>query len=306
MQMKTKGFNAFTRATIHMMQVFRCLIVPALMLSFLFPVAGAVASQKEIQFYDSLQQRLIADGFDAERIRRLYRNQGVSFEARGVAAYFQHSEERLDYDQFTKRALIVQAREYMQRNAETMARAEKRLGVDPRVITAIILVETRLGTFLGNRRIINTLSTMASLTEAPAREHLWEQIPSDRRFSRIDYDRKADQKSSWAYRELKAFLTYSELHGVDAPSVVGSYAGALGIAQFMPSSILAFGMDGDGDGRIDLFNDADAIFSIGNYLKNFGWKPGINRKQAYNAVFQYNRSKYYVNTVLKIVDLLEG
>ena len=288
-----------------MIKVLRRLIV-LVILSFIFPVTGSSAFQPDSQFYDSLQQRLIADGFDAERVKRLYRNQAVCFEAHGVTAYFQHNESRLDYDQFTKRAHILQAKEYMRRHAEILSRAEKRLGVDPRVITAIILVETRLGTFLGNRRIINTLSTMASLTEAPAREYLWEQIPSERRFSRTDYDRKADQKSSWAYRELKAFLAYSELHEVDAPSVIGSYAGALGIAQFMPSSIMAFGMDGDGDGRIDLFNDADAIFSIANYLKNFGWKPGINREQAYKAVFQYNRSKYYVNTVLKIVDLLEG
>jgi membrane-bound lytic murein transglycosylase B len=279
----------------------------AVILFFFFPVAASFATQQESRvFYDSLQQRLVADGFDAERIQRLYRHQDVIFEAAGVSAYFQHNEATLNYDQFFKRTHIQQAREYMRRNAEALAGAEKKYGVDPRVITAIILVETRCGSFLGNRRIVNTLSTMASLTEAPAREHLWDQIPQERRFTRTDYDRKADQKSSWAYRELKAFLTYAELHDVDAPAVVGSYAGAAGIPQFMPSNILAYGRDGDGDGRIDLFNDADAIYSVANYLKNFGWKPGLNRKQAYKAVFQYNRSKYYVNTILKIVDLLGG
>jgi membrane-bound lytic murein transglycosylase B len=147
---------------------------------------------------------------------------------------------------------------------------------------------------------------MASLTETQPREYIWEQLPVDRRFSRTDYDRKADQKAVWAYKELKAFLTYTDLHQIDAPTVIGSYAGALGIAQFMPSNILAYGQDGDGDGRIDLFIDADAIFSIASYLKNYGWKPGINREQAYKAVYHYNHSSYYVNTVLKIVDLLEG
>jgi membrane-bound lytic murein transglycosylase B len=290
-----------------MMQVIRRLVSSAVILFFLLPIAGSYATQQESQaFYDTLQQRLIEDGFNAERIRRLYRHEAVAFEAVGVTAYFQHNEATLNYDQFSKRAAIQQAREYMRRHAEVLTRAEKRYGVDPRVITAIMLVETRLGSFLGSRPIINTLSTMAALTDAPAREHLWEQIPTERRFARTDYDRKADQKSTWAYRELKAFLTYADLYDIDAPAVVGSYAGAVGIPQFMPSNILAYGSDGDGDGRIDLFNDADAIYSIANYLKNYGWKPGLNRKQAYKVIFQYNRSKHYVNTILKIADLLEG
>jgi membrane-bound lytic murein transglycosylase B len=89
-------------------------------------------------------------------------------------------------------------------------------------------------------------------------------------------------------------------------TVRGSYAGALGLAQFMPSNILAYGKDGNGDGRIDLFDHADAIFSIASYLKHYGWKPGIDDKKAYSVVYRYNHSKYYVNTILKIRNLLEG
>jgi membrane-bound lytic murein transglycosylase B len=159
---------------------------------------------------------------------------------------------------------------------------------------------------VGTHSIINTLSTMASLTEARPREHLWDKLPKARRYERSKYDQKADKKSAWAYRELKAFLTYTSQHQIDPISVKGSYAGALGIAQFMPSSILAYGQDGNGDGRIDLFQDADAIASIASYLKHFGWKPGIDNKKAYKVVYHYNLSKYYVNTVLKIAKLLEG
>jgi membrane-bound lytic murein transglycosylase B len=93
---------------------------------------------------------------------------------------------------------------------------------------------------------------------------------------------------------------------MDPVSIKGSYAGAMGIAQFMPSNILAYGEDGNGDSRIDLFEDADAIFSIASYLKNYGWKPGIDREKAYKVVYHYNHSKYYVNTILEIRELLEG
>jgi membrane-bound lytic murein transglycosylase B len=84
----------------------------------------------------------------------------------------------------------------------------------------------------------------------------------------------------------------------------GSYAGALGIAQFMPTSIQAYARDGDADNRIDLYTHEDAIFSVANYLKNSGWKPGIGREKAEKVIFQYNRSRYYVDTIWKIRESL--
>jgi membrane-bound lytic murein transglycosylase B len=266
--------------------------------------AAAPAEKAPAELFETLQKRLVADGFDAQRIQQIYQHEEVFFEVRGVTAYFQHNEATLDYDKLTNASYIRDAQAYMQAHAEALKRAEEKFGVDPRVITAIILVETKFGKYLGKRSILNTLSTMAALTEPQPREYLWEQLPTERRFTRIEYDRKADAKADWAYKELKAFLTYTSLHGIDPPSVVGSYAGALGIAQFMPSNILAYGQDGNGDGRINLFEDADAIFSIAGYLRNYGWKPGIDREEKGKAVFAYNHSKYYVNAVLKIVDLL--
>jgi membrane-bound lytic murein transglycosylase B len=257
-------------------------------------------------YFDELQKRLIADGFSAERVSQIYQSDGVFFEARGVSAYFLHNEATLNYKKMTKPSWIREARAYMKEHQGSLAAAEKQFGVDPNVITAIILVETKFGRYLGNRSILNTLSTMAALTEPKPREYLWGQLPEKRRYERTKYDKKADQKSGWAYRELKAFLTYTQQHGIDPVSVVGSYAGALGIAQFMPSNILAYGKDGNGDGRIDLFEDADAILSIASYLKHYGWKPGLDRNQAYKVVYHYNHSKYYVNTILEIADLLKG
>ncbi len=268
--------------------------------------APARAQVTPPDLFKSLQKRLIADGFDPQRIEQIYQHDDVYFETQGVAAYFQHNEATLDYDKFTSAGYIRDAQAYMQTHADALKRAEQKFGVDPRAITAIILVETKFGRYLGKSSILNTLSTMAALSEARPREFLWERLPAERRFTRLEYDRKADAKADWAYKELKAFLTYTSLHGIDPPSVVGSYAGALGIAQFMPSNILAFGQDGNGDGRINLFEDADAIFSIASYLQNYGWKPGIGRGQAGKVIYHYNHSRYYVEAVLKIMDLLKG
>ncbi len=257
-------------------------------------------------FFNTLQKRLVDDGFNAQRIKQLFQKDEVFFETKGVSLYFLHNEATLNYNRIAKPAWIREGKVYMQKHAQTLTQAQKQYGVSPSVITAIIQVETRFGRILGTRSIINVLSTMSVLTEPEPREYLWKNLPQKRRYARNRYDQKADRKSDWAYRELKAFLTYTEQHKIDTASVMGSYAGALGIAQFMPSSILAYAKDGNGDGRIDLFDDADAIFSIANYLKHYGWKPGIDRKKAYKVVYHYNHSKYYVNTVLKIADLLEG
>ena len=266
----------------------------------------ATAKDDPKELFNALQHRLVADGFDSQRIKNLYANNDVFFETKGVGQYFMHNEATLNYKKMTNSLWIDQGRIYMQEQREALQKAHKEFGVDPRVITAIILVETKFGRFMGNRSIISILSTMATLTDAGPREYLWRQLPEDRRLERDLYEKKADQKAEWAYKELKAFLTYTEQHQMDAVSIKGSYAGALGIAQFMPSNILAYGRDGNGDGRIDLFDDADAIFSIASYLKHYGWKPGLSRQQAYKVVYHYNHSKYYVNTILEITDLLEG
>jgi membrane-bound lytic murein transglycosylase B len=266
----------------------------------------AIADSQGKAYFTALEKRLVADGFDPERIKDVYQSDDVFFESKGVSLYFLHNEATLDYKKMTKHSWIQEGRVYMRQQDKALQKALKEYGVDPNVITAIILVETKFGRYVGNQSIISILSTMATLRDRGPREYLWRQLPKDRRLERSLFERKADQKADWAYRELKALLTYTDQHQIDVLSLKGSYAGAVGLAQFMPSNILAYGQDGNGDGRIDLFNDADAIISIASYLKHYGWKPGLQREQAYKVVYHYNHSKYYVNTILEIADLLEG
>ncbi|WP_372680063.1 lytic murein transglycosylase [Desulfosarcina sp.] len=257
--------------------------------------------------FDALEKRLVADGFDNARIKAIFASPDVSFEAGGVSAYFMHNESKLNYKQFTRIWNIASAKKYMKEHQEALAFAEETFAVDKEVITAIILVETKLGTYVGNKSVINTLATLSVMTEDQPRQAIWDDLPDDhRRMSREKFEKKADQKSSWAYRELKAFLTYTEKEGMDPTIIKGSYAGAMGISQFMPSNIAPYGKDGNADGQVDLFVHADAISSIASYLKHFGWKPGLTRDEAFKVVYHYNHSKYYVDTILDIADKLKG
>jgi len=285
------------------------LLAILLFLSILpFLAAGPAQATNETHdpFFATVQKRLIKDGFDSEKIKHLYRRPQVVFEAKGVTVFFTYSEAKMDYDQFANDWSINKAKKFMQTHQEDLLRAEKTYGVDSQVITAILLVETGLGSYLGKWSALNTLSTMASLKDAETRNRLWELIPKSKRISRKKFEKKATRKSSWAYRELKAFLTYAYQQGLDPAEVPGSIAGAIGYAQFMPSNILAYGKDGNDDGNVDLLNQADSMASIAYFLKRHGWRPGISRKKAEKVIYHYNHSEYYVQAILKIANLLKG
>jgi membrane-bound lytic murein transglycosylase B len=280
--------------------------ISLLLLTFISPAQTVAEAETSGGYFNSLQERLIKDGFNKSTITEIYNKPQVNFETKGITNYLVHNEAKLNYDQFASAESIQKALEYIEKHKSALVRAERDYGVSKEVITAIILVETRLGTFLGRPSILNTLSTMASLADSDVRNTFWSKVSSSTRLTKKNYEKWAGKKSKWAYKELKAFLKYTAKEKMDPIGIYGSYAGAMGIAQFVPSNILAFAKDGNSDGHVDLFNHADAITSIANYLKHYGWHPGIGRKKAQKIIFLYNHSNYYVETILKISKLLKG
>lgn len=281
---------------------FICLMA----LQLFLPVQTPAGANKKAGYFNALQKRLIEDGFNKNEINMLYARPGVYFETKGVSLFFSHSESKLNYDQFTSKRSIKKAKKYLKKHRAVFKNMERTYCVDKEIITAIILVETRLGTYLGRRSVLNTLSTMASLNDPDVKNMLWRKISGSSTFTREKFDKKAEKKSTWAYSELKDFLKYANRENIDPLSVCGSYAGAMGITQFMPSNVLAIAKDGNRDGRVDLFNHADAIASVANYLQHHGWRAGIDDKKAYKILLRYNYSKYYANIILKIAKLLKG
>ena len=275
------------------------------LLIILLCICPGVSAQTEPAYFEGVQKRLAEDGFNPDEIKTLYQIETVRFDNDGVSRYFVHQEGKLNYDQFTQKEPIQKAMDYMGVHAEIFDRVSADSGVDQEVITAILLVETRLGKYFGSGSILNTLSTMASLKEPWVLEAFWEKVPSKRRLERAAFEKKAASKSEWAYKELKALLNYTDRENMAPEKIIGSYAGAMGIAQFMPSNALSLAVDGNRDGRVDLFDHSDAIASVANYLKRYGWKPGIDGDAAQKAIMHYNHSTYYANTVLKIMELLK-
>ena len=166
---------------------------------------------------------------------------------------------------------------------------------------SILLVETRLGQFTGTRCAFNTLASMALCTELETISPCLPEgviTPATEGFAR----QRCRQKADWAYHELKALIDYAGINGVDPYSIRGSAYGAIGLCQFMPSQAFIFGVDADGDGRVDLFTAVDALHSIANYLKKNGWKCRMNRAQRQKVILSYNHSLIYANTVLAVAE----
>ncbi len=281
------------------------LIIGLLILNLVFLTGNSIGAGGDDRYFGPLTDRLIKDGLDKDRISELYSRPEVFFETKGVSRFLDHREAELNYDQFTSKKSIRNASKYMKEHEKTLDRTEKTYGVDKEIITAIILVETRLGTLLGGPSVLNTLSSMAALADPHVRDRFWVMVSKSSRLTRKQFEKWIKRKSAWAYNELKAFLKYTDRENLDPATVSGSYSGAMGIAQFMPSNILIFARDGDNNGSTDIFDHADAISSIANYLKHYGWYPGIDGKKAYKVIYHYNHSRQYVDTILKVSELLK-
>lgn len=297
-----KNFDLSTKC---ILKVVVTLIISFFVNSCYAQQAAAPDNTGQTNEFESLTQQLIQDGFDQEKTKALFVNKRVCFDPGGVSLFFIHSESSLDYDQFSSQKSIANAQKYMVAHKESLDKAQEEFSVDKTIITAILLVETHLGTYLGNRTVINTLSTMAALTNSSLAERVWRAIANNKKPERANFDKKVDQKSRWGYDELKALISYANREGLDPVAIRGSYAGAMGIPQFMPSNALKLARDGNKDGRVDLFDHDDAIFSVANYLKHYGWESGLGRQRQHEVLFQYNHSNYYVDALLKISDKLK-
>lgn len=138
----------------------------------------------------------------------------------------------------------------------TLAQAEHLYGVPAEIIVGIIGVETLYGQQMGNFRVIDALATLA--------------------FDFPNTHPRAQARQAYFQGELEQLLALAQQTGINPLVPRGSYAGAMGLGQFMPSSWVRYAVDGNGDGHVDLFgNVPDAIHSVANYFVAHGWQPGM-------------------------------
>jgi len=148
---------------------------------------------------------------------------------------------------FLRESRIRNGAEFFHTHRALFKQAEQDYGVSAWVITAILGVETSYGGYTGQANVLNALATLA-----------------------FDHPRRGRYFSS----ELVEYLVLAREQGWDPSAQLGSYAGAMGMAQFMPSNYRKLAVDGNADGDVNLFHVQDAIPSVANYLRHHGWQPG--------------------------------
>ena len=214
-----------------------------------------------------------AEGFDEQEIRTVLRS--AERQESILKAISRPAEKRLTWGEyrniFLKQKRINQGVQFWDKYETTLQRAEQQYGVPAEIIVAIIGVETRYGRNMGSYRVIDALSTLG-----------------------FDYPKRG----KFFKGQLKEYFYLVRDENVDPFSLKGSYAGAMGFGQFIPSSFRNFAVDFDGDGKKDIWgNPVDAIGSVANYFKAHGWKNGAPVRS--NVVLREVADEEWINNGLK-------
>ena len=189
----------------------------------------------------------------------------------------QRRPRKPDYDYVFSEWSRAKGKLFLQDNRAAFDHEEKTFGIPRDVVNALLNIETQWGRVTGNRPVVTTLYTLAVM-----------------RPDRIE--------PGWPEEQLIAFLIFCKENHLDPFSIKGSRTGAFGLAQFEPTSYSVFATHCEADNDPpDLFNDADAICSIGNYIHRAGW--GSSEASRRKAILAYNHDRFYAAAVMDYADL---
>ncbi len=201
--------------------------------------------------------------------------QGTSYATKTIQADRNQKSFKLTLEQFMAKrgasSIMSKGKAMKKSNAALFAKIEKKYGVPPGPLLAILGMESGFGAFMGNQ---NTLSAVATLA----------------------YDCR---RSEFFTNQLMAALKLVE-RGVLSANSVGAMHGEIGQTQFLPANVLKFGADGNGDGRVDLRNQADALASTANFLRGHGWRAGAGYQPGqpnFGAIQGWNAAGVYQKAI---------
>lgn len=197
---------------------------------------------------------------------------------------------------------------FLRENKATFEAVEQKYGVARKDIVAILMWESGLGKYSGNYRVFNIFMQQLLFLD-DAQKFSVDEMITNGEISQAAADsmitanwKRLDKLKKRAIKGLVALLKDCKEKGMDPLEQLGSWGGAIGYVQFMPFN-LHLAVDGDEDGKIDLKTWPDAIFSVANYLKNFG-KYSKSHDARRRAIFSYNPINTYVNGVIKYADTI--
>lgn len=240
-------------------------------------------------------------GFERRAITNVFYDRRLRKIDRVVAINAINPDTAEMYRQYTSPYALHLARKFQRRHRQILSQIEGKYGVPQQFIVAILLVESQFGRAHLPYRVLEVFTTLAVEGHPQAVERHYHRLKV--RHPAIEKEWLAArllEKADFAFRELVAALFMFRENLQYLYDVRGSYAGAIGIPQFLPSSYLRWAVDGDGDGRIDLDQLSDALPSVANFLRYHGWSPEAHFRRKWRAVWEYNHSDHYVRTIFEI------
>lgn len=293
----------FSRGTMLRFAFHPALLIMALFVFLSWP-GGVVCGPKDSGPFSDAEITLLIKTLqgkkqDARTLRAMLKKPGViklpDTVAMNITNPIQLNSKR--YAGFYNPWSLSLARGFMRRWKSTLTRAEGRYGVDREVIVAILLVETGFGRTTGTWPVFSVYASVFVDADRYLREENFE------RDGRLH--KRFKKKRAWALDQLRALMEMAGTHGIDPTRLKGSYAGAFGMAQFLPRSYLNWAVSTRKNQRPDLHYEPDAIYSVANYLKQNGWGKSRLDESSRKAVWHYNNSQVYVNTVMEVAIRLQ-
>jgi membrane-bound lytic murein transglycosylase B len=262
---------------------------------------------------NSLRTRLVDDGIDPIIVNKYFEDSRFELIPKLLRVNIRQPSGTAGYQRFLGDASVRTAAAYLELHREEIEAVLGDSPVSPEVVVAILNVESSLGTYKGTYPLMNVFASLSLLSTDPITEvapdfwsNVLDGIPETQHPSARNKARKrAHSKARWAYRELRTILLMADDSRFDPLGVKGSWAGAYGLPQFIPTSAKAYGRDGNGDGIVDLNDLSDAVASVGHYLRVHGYRednPAKRRK----AVWHYNHSDEYVDCIITLADKIHA
>ena len=263
-------------------------------------------AKNNLRGWEQIAARLIEDGVPEKEVIALYSSRQMP--KRGPIPFKLAPKEpaRL-YSSFFKAKPVAAARRYLVAHQEAFRKSEQNFQVSRFVVCAILLIESHLGKNTGNHLVANRLSRVASIAEAENVKYNYKRMRKKNKTPptlKMVQDR-AQYLDQQFYPELRALFPVARKHKLPILSIKGSSAGAFGFPQFLPTSYLKFGVDGNGDGHVSLFAHEDSIASTANFLASFGWSDKAKTEAKRQVLWRYNHSDAYIDAVLKMAQVLE-
>lgn len=232
---------------------------------------------------------------DQQFLRSVFNNRNLKKIPIVIQKNVNNVENKDNYQEFLSRYSLYLAYQFSKKWRSILHQASQNYNVDKEVLVAILLVETGLGNVLGRYPVISVFSSIILENhQVDEKSEVKERYKSEYQLNRLS------EKAVWARQELESLLQIASNTDMNLFKLKGSFAGAFGIPQFLPSSYLKWGIDSDNNGIVNLFRFPDAIHSTANFLKAHGWKKGLYQKSNKKVIWHYNHSHIYVDTILKI------